>query len=138
MTSVTDQKFSLDNLDVFKRPGAVIEKREDDYHAGCWVTLNGWTLSIQWGNGNYGDNYGTLNAGKPGDSMRAEIAVWRKDSKADLVKWGEDEHGDTVVGYVDMAFVQRVLDLIERDELVQMWQAPRPAPEARAIVDLDR
>src|SRR5690349_15007110 len=98
--------FSLDNLEVFERPGAEVKKREDRFHAGCWVKLNGYTVSIQWGNGNYSDNYDRDLDTKPGDSKTAEVAIWKGtfNDGGDLIKWGagDDTYGETVLGYVPM------------------------------------
>lgn len=135
MDTVTDQKFSLNNLDVLMRPGATIEKRDEGRHAGCWVKLaNGWTLSVQWGCGNYSDNYNRSFDREPEDSTTAEIAVWRDDDPHhSMIAWGRDEWGETVQGYVSMARVQHILERDERDELVSLFQPPPPEPEPRAF-----
>lgn len=135
MESMTDTKFSLDNLDALMRPGATIEKRAEGRHAGCWVTLtSGWVLSIQWGTGNYSDNYVKHGDEKPEDSTTAELAAWRADDPSkDMIRWGADEYSETVEGYVSMARVQHILDLLQEDKLVVMWQPPTPDPEPRAI-----
>jgi hypothetical protein len=66
---------------------------------------NGWTVSVQWGAGNYCDHYSThLRTGEDYDradrdvgsngSMTAEIAAWDKDGT-----WFDFGH-DQVHGYV--------------------------------------
>lgn len=65
---------------------------------------NGWTASVQWGGGNYCDNY-THPIGQAGsvadeygnyNSENAEIAAWPKDGE--FVKF---QNGDQVKGYVE-------------------------------------
>lgn len=110
--------FALDNLAIFERHGAKVEPRDGSPFAGCWVKLpNGWTLSVQWGYGNYGSNYNWpgRNGDVVPDATEAEIAVW-KEGDGSLVEWVD---GDTVVGYCSMERVLHVLDLLARDELVQ-------------------
>lgn len=133
--TTTTQMFSLDNLEVFRRPGVKeIEPRTGGSFAGCWVRFeNGWTLSIQWGIGNYGDNHGKhYRLDEPTDSTTAEIAAIEPDG--DMVSWGTDpEYAETVQGYVSMARVQHVLDLMAEDRLTQDYQPPTPPVERRAI-----
>lgn len=108
--------FSVDHLDVFDRPGATVTKREDPRVrvAGCWVKFDdGWTVSIQWGNGNYCSNYDNDFDSPAQDATTAEIAVWEGD-KGDLKTWAD---GDTVQGYCSMERVQHVLDLVAEGEL---------------------
>lgn len=138
MTTQTDAKFSLDNLDVFMRPGASIEPRDGKSHAGCWVTLaNGWVLSIQWGRMNYSDNYDGDFDEKPKDSSTAEIAVWHSDEgRQGMVGWGEGEWADEIQAYVSMERVQHILDLLHNGTLVQPYTpppAPPPEPTTRAV-----
>lgn len=40
---------------------------------------NGWTVSIQWGGGNYCSNYGKSISQPVGPSDDAEIAAWKGD-----------------------------------------------------------
>lgn len=62
---------------------------------------NGWTISVQWGPGNYCDNHdddlsqeGYRTSGNKG-STTAECAVWPEDGEM-----LEMPNGDTVVGYL--------------------------------------
>jgi len=66
------------------------------------VFENGWTISVQFGYGNYCDNYQhpdgfefakDLNAVQ---SSNAEIAIWSGDGAGD---WYTFENGDTVLGH---------------------------------------
>lgn len=126
MTEVTANLFSLDNLATFERPGATVEKRSGEGFAGCWVHLeNDWTVSIQWGRGNYSDNYRAHLSGTPGDSTTAEVAVWKGDD-GDLVRWRD---GDTVLAYVPLDRVQHIIDLCASDALMKEYQPPLPPVE---------
>jgi hypothetical protein len=67
------------------------------------VFENGWTISVQFGYGNYCDNYQHpegfdfakgLNAVQSSD---AEIAIWSGDTWES--EWYTFENGDTVLGY---------------------------------------
>lgn len=80
---------------------------------GFHITFeNGWTVSIQFGYGNYGDNYrnsGMYRKDHPeyGDcqSSCAEVAVWP--ATGDMV---ELEDGCTVVGYKNTAEVLAIIN----------------------------
>lgn len=67
---------------------------------GFHITFaNGWTVSVQWGAGNYGDNYGLsvfdyLDQSVP-PSKLAEVAAWKDGD------WFKFENGDTVNGYIN-------------------------------------
>lgn len=66
------------------------------------VFANGWTVSVQFGRGNYCEN----NCGDSDESRTAEIAAWDKDGN-----WYEFEN-DTVAGWVTsdevLEFMQKV------------------------------
>ena len=81
---------------------------------------NGWTVSVQWGTGNYGDNrdmrYGAhanVEAGAKG-STTAEIAAW--DANGVWHNFGEYDN-DVVQGYVSAdsaaTFIQMVSNFKE-------------------------
>lgn len=85
---------------------------------GFHVTFdNGWTVSVQFGRGNYGDNYdwpvddndyrqSNRDAGQHG-SNTAEIAAWKgKDH------WHHFENGDTVQGHQTPAQVLALMNEI--------------------------
>lgn len=67
---------------------------------------NGWTVSVQWGNGNYCDN---RNGPHGADSATAEVAAW--DAAGN---WHKFEH-DSVDGYYSpdkvLAFMTHVAAL---------------------------
>ena len=72
------------------------------------VFANGWTISVQFGYGNYGSNY--HNKEKPGrvyDSETAEIAAW--DAQGVWEKLGEY---DDVVGYVSTDEILAIMNRI--------------------------
>lgn len=65
---------------------------------------NGWTASVQWGAGNYCENYNVMEYENPFrideklmryQSQTAEIAAWDADGV-----WYKFDSGDTVKGYV--------------------------------------
>ena len=77
---------------------------------------NGWTVSVQWGTGNYGSHYMAPEsltdeeAGAIG-STTAEVAAWDKNRK-----WYQvSEHSDTVQGYMStdevLAFMTKIAAL---------------------------
>lgn len=77
---------------------------------------NGWTVSVQFGPGNYGDNYdedispqGNIESGARG-STRAEAACFHRGERLHPLA-----NGDTVEGYMTTEavweFMQRVHDL---------------------------
>lgn len=74
---------------------------------GIHITFdNGYTLSIQWGPGNYGSNYDLEFGPRPIPDYKAdtvEVAVWDRNGT-----WDKYD-GDTVRGYVP---ANEVLDLI--------------------------
>lgn len=78
---------------------------------------NGWTVSVQWGSGNYSDHYiRSARAGEHWDTVQrsvgeqgsktAEIAAW------DANKTWYDFGGDTVKGYVSADEVAEFIHLI--------------------------
>lgn len=81
---------------------------------------NGWTASVQFGPGNYGDNYGLeiseegrREAGRNG-STRAEIAAW--DANNNWFEFergtGDEKYTDTVEGYQPVTKVMAFLNKI--------------------------
>lgn len=76
---------------------------------GFHITFeNEWTVSVQFGAGNYCDNYGSFEFGKSaGPSTTAEIAAWDKHEC-----WYEFATGDTVKGYCSPAEVLAFINLI--------------------------
>lgn len=82
---------------------------------GFHITLsNGWTLSVQFGGGNYCDNY-DADIGKNWwpecRSGAAEIAMWKGDGPM------VDIDGDTVQGYVNADTVARVIGFLLNDDI---------------------
>ena len=87
------------------------------------VFENGWTVSVQFGYGNYSENYNmsdfvdrfdfaarNIEAGKRG-SNTAEVAAWDKDGE--WYKFGSDEYADTVQGYISADEVADFITLIK-------------------------
>lgn len=76
---------------------------------------NGWTVSVQWGTGNYGDHYMVSDSSTDADvgakgSSTAEIAAWDKDGN-----WYQVSEYDMVRGYVStdevLAFMTKIAAL---------------------------
>lgn len=75
---------------------------------------NGWTLSVQFGEYNYGTNYNLRDGEKLRPASEFETAAWHRDGR--MVNWctgtnedGEDEYKDSVLGYVATS---RLVDLM--------------------------
>lgn len=75
---------------------------------------NGWTLSVQFGGGNYCDNY-DAEIGKQWwpecQSSTAEIAMWKNGGSMVNI------NGDTVEGYVNADTVARVIGFLLNDDI---------------------
>lgn len=82
---------------------------------------NGYTVSVQWGAGNYCDNYfpkdKDFSCKKPAESNTAEVAAFDpRDEFVDLFKVCPDLHTDGIVaGYLTpeevLAFMNRIAAL---------------------------
>jgi hypothetical protein len=79
---------------------------------------NGWTVSVQFGVGNYGDNYSLQDYSRPTEdiqSEKAEIAAWDKNNKCYDFSEFDSEYKDTVKGYVKadqvLAFMNKISKL---------------------------
>lgn len=73
---------------------------------------NGWTISVQFGWGNYCDNHNhpdrwNYNDGPVVESTNAEIAIWDKNNK-----WYEFSNGDTVQGYLSSDEVAKWIETV--------------------------
>jgi hypothetical protein len=79
---------------------------------------NGYTVSVQFGPGNYCDHYDArigyeeAKCGQEG-SLLAECAVWGPESKRELIKH-ELFEGDTVGGYMSPSKVLELLNWAAR------------------------
>lgn len=92
---------------------------------GFHITFkNGYTVSVQFGPGNYCDHY-SRNIGEDEEwcgktgSDEAEVAVWNNKS-GELIKHPDFE-GDTVKGYVNAEYVLKLLN----------WAASQPMEDAK-------
>jgi len=76
---------------------------------GFHITFeNGWTVSVQFGRGNYCDNYNHEGYDGPvPQSSDAEIAAWDSDNK-----WFEFEGGNTVDGNVSPAALLAFMNMV--------------------------
>ena len=83
---------------------------------GFYITFaNGYTVSVQWGRGNYGDNY-NMSSEKVRDisSSVVEVAVWDRDNK-----WIEFSNGSEVIGYQTVSEVLAIFN-----EIASLHPAP--------------
>ena len=90
---------------------------------GFHVTFaNGWTVSVQFGGGNYCDNY-DFPIGKERDRRVMES------SNAEVAHWGPDhelrpfEEGDTVKGYCTP---EMVLELLQQCAAMPITEKVKP------------
>lgn len=82
---------------------------------GFHITFdNGYTVSIQFGAGNYCDNYNSRDySPKEGmQSSTAEIAYWKKDSA--MIEF--EDSNDTVKGYQTVKDVMEFLNQVMQKE----------------------
>lgn len=91
-------------------------------HRGFHITFeNGWTASVQWGPGNYCDNYDVMdfdaprNASASWESSTAEVAAWPP--SGDFVAF---DSGDIVMGRLTPAEVLSFLNEIACKEVVSL------------------
>lgn len=122
MTNQAMERFRVDDLSVFERNGATVQRRPG--RAGCWVKLDGWTLSIQWSAGTYSSNHDAMIEAHDDvpDATEAEIAIWP--DGGGMVTWAD---GDTVQGWCSLERVLRVLDLLSENGLLRAddrWTEP--------------
>jgi len=76
---------------------------------GFHITFdNGYTVSVQFGAGNYCDNYGNGKYKDPADpSATAEVGAWDKNGK-----WVALDGSDDIAGYQTPAQVLEILNRI--------------------------
>lgn len=83
---------------------------------GVHITFsNGWTASIQWGTGNYCDNYSTrlsqINSPVPA-SNTAEFACWPTNGDLTNIWDSPEEINDAVKGHCTAEEILRLLNLV--------------------------
>lgn len=94
---------------------------------------NGYTVSMQWGPGNYGDNYNASFDTPTGDmrSNTVEVAYWYNHGgllympDIDTLTVRED-YPDTVVGYWNITQVMKFLNFVQQ---LEPGKHPMPSPE---------
>ena len=84
---------------------------------------NGWTVSVQWGAGNYGDNVSSMNSPAGGwQSQMAEVAAWRTGAQ-DTEKWYDGDDSTGVRGWQDvgevMEYMRMISDLEDKPQPVR-------------------
>ena len=79
---------------------------------GFHITFeNGWTVSVQFGSGNYCDNYDMVPRSRTPLSANAEVAAWVKGGD-----WHRFDDGETVRGYMTPAEVLAFMNEIAAKE----------------------
>ena len=81
---------------------------------------NGWTVSVQWGAGTYGDNHTSMTMETPSEgwtSRTAEVAAWRTNAR-DTEAW-YDGSPNGVRGYLDASNVLEYASIISELEDIQ-------------------
>ena len=93
------------------------------YDTGFTVDFpNGWTVSVQWGAGNYSDNQTKVTSQTPfeGSSSRtAEVASWRTDARSTQAWYDGNPNG--VQGHMDAGRVMEYIRMIS-----DLEDAPQP------------
>ena len=87
---------------------------------------NGWTVSVQWGAGNYGDNHIAMSRQRPSggwSSRTAEVASWRTNAR-DTEAW-YDGNPNGVRGRMDTGEVMEYMRMISDLEDVSQPKAMR-------------
>lgn len=88
-------------------------------HKGFQMTFeNGWTVSVQWGPGNYGSNHDANDYAAPQKervycASTAEVAAWDKNTK-----WFSFD-SDTVKGYLSADEVAQFISEVSQFEEVK-------------------
>ena len=91
-------------------------------HGGFHITINGITLSVQFGAGNYCDNYNNGDFGGEANSWEssdAEIAIWGEDGiwiteKVIKKVLKENTGGNTVMGWVTPLQIGKIISWMTR------------------------
>lgn len=89
-------------------------------HRGVQLAIGKWTISIQWGPGNYCEHYDALfGEGDPIEAYRAPAEAERWESPtAEIAIWGNREEPwvsfghDTVKGHVGALAVARLIGFL--------------------------
>jgi len=93
---------------------------------------NGWTVSIQWGAGNYGDNHIASSMNSPAGgwkSRTAEVAAWRTKAR-DTEKWYDGDDSTGVRGW------QAVGDVMEYMRMISdLEDKPQPVAEREVLIE---
>jgi len=89
---------------------------------GCHFVFDKYTVSVQWGAGNYCDNYDRFDyEAIPPKSTTAELAIWENGSDEGLLPLWESE--SPVTGHVSVDDVFKILVSVKANVL------PTVAPE---------
>ena len=105
-------KFGSAPKSAYRKYGGKVEHSAHGVHV---VYDSGWTVSIQWGAGNYCDNHRASFNAPVSPSSTAEVACWHNNGK--MVQFDD---GDTVQGWQSWEQVQRLLEAASSP----LWNGP--------------
>ena len=93
---------------------------------------NGWTVSVQWAGGNYGDNRSASRFPTPArgwESRTAEVAAWRTGAQ-DTEKWYDGDDSTGVRGWQDVGEVMESMRMIS-----DLEDKPQPVRERMVLME---
>ena len=93
---------------------------------------NGWTVSVQWAGGNYGDNRSASRFPTPArgwESRTAEVAAWRTGAQ-DTEKWYDGDDSTGVRGWQDVGEVMEYMRMIS-----DLEDKPQPVVERGVLIE---
>ena len=93
---------------------------------------NGWTVSVQWAGGNYGDNHSASRFPTPAmgwESRTAEVASWRTEAR-NTEKWYDSDDSTGVRGWQDVGEVMEYMRMIS-----DLENKPQPVRERMVLME---
>ena len=93
---------------------------------------NGWTVSVQWAGGNYGDNRSASRFPPPAmgwESRLAEVASWRTEAR-DTEKWYDGDDSTGVRGWQTVGEVMEYMRMIS-----DLEDKPQPAVKRTVFME---
>jgi hypothetical protein len=106
-------RLSPDTYTTNQRDIMKIEHGDTGFHV---TTSTGFVLSVQYGPGNYCENYATFSYSPKGCKVpeveTVEIAIWRTDDQQ-FIRLGNDD----VAGYVPVSLIPKIMLDLEENNL---------------------